>query len=49
MLPNLKCGGVVVNDFRAMRGRKRGFFCERDRERVWGRRRRDGTIVAGNH
>ena len=24
MLPNLKCGGVVVNEFRAMRGRKRG-------------------------
>jgi hypothetical protein len=26
MLPNLKCGGVVVNDFRVMRGRKRGSF-----------------------
>jgi hypothetical protein len=30
MLPNLKCGGVVVNEFRAMRGRKRGILCERD-------------------
>ena len=26
MLPNLKCGGVVVNEFRVMRGRKRGSF-----------------------
>jgi hypothetical protein len=31
MLPNLKCGGVVVNEFRVMRGRKRGSFGERDR------------------
>jgi len=26
MLPNLKCGGVVVNEFRVMGGRKRGSF-----------------------
>jgi hypothetical protein len=26
MLPNLKCGGAVVNEFRVMRGRNRGSF-----------------------
>jgi hypothetical protein len=32
MLPNLKCGGVVVNEFRVMRGRKTRLLCERDGE-----------------
>ena len=31
MLRNLKCGGVVVNEFRVMRGRKTRLLCERDR------------------
>jgi hypothetical protein len=31
MLRNLKCGGVVVNEFRMMRGRKTRLLCERDR------------------
>jgi hypothetical protein len=45
MLPNLKCGWVVVNNFCVMRGRKRDPFA-REREKLRGGRQGNGNFVA---